>query len=102
MKKMPRNDGLRITVSPNYMTDKLVELGWERLHVQMVWDRIVALAQQDEDFLDVSRRLNPAKRVTLPIEPGLYEAHRRAVRESPALDRRLSARVLDERNRLRV
>lgn len=102
MKQLPRNLGLRITVSPTYMCDKLVELGWETIHVQMVCDRIIALAEQDEDFLDVSRRLNPAKQIKLPLEPGLYEAHVRAVRESPALDRRLSARVRDERSRLRV
>lgn len=89
---------LRITSDPSYALRKLVELGWEETHVQVVYDRLIALAQRGEDFVEVGRRLNPAKSATLPYEPPV--AHIRAVRESPALGLELSARVRDARNRL--
>ena len=52
---------MRITMNPGFLTEQLQELGWEAAHIQVVYDRLYALAQAGEDHTDVAVRLNPAK-----------------------------------------
>lgn len=92
---------MKITMNPSYLTDKLVELGWDPRHIQMAYERIIAIAEQDEDYIDLSIRLNPAQRRFK--QPWMPKVDReRAIRESPALDPALSARVRDARSHQRT
>lgn len=61
---------MRITMNPGFLTEELIELGWEAQHIQMVYDRLRSLAEAGESSIDVAVRLNPRKRPTTPyVEP---------------------------------
>ena len=94
---------LRITMNPAYLTERLLELGWDAKNIQIVYDRLIKIAEEDEDYVSVARRLNPQIKKREPrwsFETA--RARERAYRESPELDPRLSALVRDARNRLNI
>lgn len=79
---------LRITTNPALLTEKLIEIGWEPMHIQLIGDRISALAENGETFVDVARRLNPTKPVSPAWEPSpLIDPRKNRTRTSKALSR---------------
>lgn len=98
----PTFKGTRIVVNPSYLTERLRELGWDWLQIQQVYDRLIAIAEADEDYVEVSRRLNPGKPKQPAWTPEKWQARERELRASPGLDLELSARVRDARARQRA
>lgn len=63
---------IRINMNPAYLTEQLLEQGWDPQQIQTVYDRLYALVLNGEDDMDLSRRLNPAKRQTPAWEPSPF------------------------------
>lgn len=63
---------MRITMNRGYLTDQLLEAGWEPQSIMVVYDRIQALVDRGEDYIDIARRLNPAKATKPAWEPSPF------------------------------
>lgn len=87
---------MRITTNPAFLTERLRELDWDPQHIQLVYDRLIHLAELGECPVTVSKRLNPLKATTAPFEDS--PALRGRLRGSEQLNWELQAKI-DRRKR---
>lgn len=72
----PRHGKMRITLDADHFHKRLREAGWDKRQITLAMERMVFLAEEGEDYIDVLRRLNPPA-----IVLSNRELHARAIPE---------------------